>query len=309
MTGLISKPDIEYKQEVRQMEWTESLKRAITYMEKHLLENIGADEVADAVYMSPFYFQKGFKIMTGYSVGEYIRCRRLYMAALDVISDKEKVIDLAYKYSYDTPESFTKAFSRFHGVSPIQLKGDAKKIKTFLPLTIIVSIKGGNEMDYVVEKMDAMKVIGYGRTFSYETAYQQIPKFWDEFCNNCTSKNNSEEVQKVIEECMIGEYGICIDDIPEQNTFRYIIAGRYQGSIVPEGMNVYEIPALEWVKFKCTGPMPGALQSVNTQIFKEWLPGNPDYDIAFGMNIEWYSCGDTSSPDYESAIWIPVKRK
>lgn len=292
------------------MEWIGNLKLAINYMEKHLLENIGAEEVANAVYMSPFYLQKGFKIMTGYSIGEYIRYRRLYMAALDAISDNEKVIELAYKYGYDTPESFTKAFSRFHGVSPKQMKGDAKKIKTFLPLRINVSIKGGNDMDYVVEKMREMKVIGYERDFSYETSYHEIPKFWNEFNNNyCMNRNGNEEVQKVIEECKVGEFAICVEDDSKKNEFRYMIAGTYDGSSVLEGMKIFEIPAMEWAKFKCTGPMPGALQSVNTRIFKEWLPGNPDYEIATGMNIEWYSFGDCSSSDYESEIWIPVKRK
>ncbi len=291
------------------MEWTESLKRAISFMEAHLLNDIGAEEVADAVYMSPFYFQKGFKIMTGYSVGEYIRYRRLYMAALEVIADREKVIDLAYKYGYDTPESFTKAFSRFHGVSPMQMKGNSRNIKTFLPLTINVSIKGGNEMDYVVEKMDAMKVIGYERSFTFEASYQDIPRFWDEVMDGVRNGGISEESKKVMNECGIGEFGICMDDIPDGKEFHYLITGRYQGGIVPEGMKVYEIPAAEWAKFKCVGPMPGALQAVNSKIFKEWLPGNPDYEIAMGMNIEWYSCGDTGAADYDSAIWIPVKKK
>ena len=291
------------------MEWIGSLKLAINYMEKHLLENISADEVADAVYMSPFYFQKGFKIMTGYSVGEYIRYRRLYIAALEAISGNEKIIDLAYKYGYDTPESFTKAFSRFHGVSPKQMQGDAKKIKTFLPLRINVSVKGGNDMDYVVEKMEAMKVIGYERSFSYETAYQEIPGFWNEFCANCMNGKNSEQIQAIIEECMIGEFGICIEDNSKEKEFLYMIAGTYNGGNVPEGMKIFEIPALEWAKFKCTGPLPGALQAVNTQIFKEWLPGNPEYEIACGMNIEWYSKGDGSAIDYESEIWVPVKKK
>lgn len=291
------------------MEWIGSLKLAINYMEKHLLENISAEEVADAVYMSSFYFQKGFKIMTGYSVGEYIRYRRLYMAALESISGNEKIIDLAYKYGYDTPESFTKAFSRFHGVSPKQMQGDAKKIKTFLPLRINVSIKGGNDMDYVVEKMEKMKVIGYERRFSYETAYQEIPKFWSEFSNDCMNGKNDEKVQAAVEECMIGEFGICIEDNSMGKDFLYMIAGKYNGGNVPEGMKVFELPELEWAKFKCTGPMPGALQAVNTQIFKEWLPGNPDYEIATGMNIEWYSNGDISAIDYESEIWIPVKKK
>lgn len=291
------------------MEWIGSLKLAINYMEKHLVENISAEEVAEAVYMSPFYFQKGFKIMTGYSVGEYIRYRRLYMAALEAIAGNEKIIDLAYKYGYDTPESFTKAFSRFHGVSPKQMQGDAKKIKIFLPLRINVSVKGGNDMDFVVEKMEEMKVIGYERSFTYETAYQEIPKFWSEFCANCMDGKNSEQIQDVIEECMIGEFGICIDENSKEKEFLYMIAGKYNGGKVPEGMKVFELPALEWAKFKCTGPMPGALQAVNTQIFKEWLPGNPDYEIATGMNIEWYSKGDISAIDYESGIWIPVKKK
>ena len=164
-------------------------------------------------------------------------------------------------------------------------------------------------MDYVVEKMEAMKAIGYEREFSYETSYNEIPKFWSEFCYNCSNGKNNEQVQKVVEECMIGEFGICIQDSSKKQEFLYMIAGTYNGNSVPEGMKIFEIPALEWAKFKCTGPLPGSLQSVNTQIFKEWLPGNPDYEIATGMNIEWYSNGDCSSSDYESEIWIPVKKK
>ena len=95
------------------MEWTESLATALKYIEDHIYEDIHADDLTDIVYMSSFYFQKGFKIITGYSIGEYIRCRRLYLAALDIIDGNDKVIDLAYKYHYDTPESFTKAFTVF----------------------------------------------------------------------------------------------------------------------------------------------------------------------------------------------------
>lgn len=80
------------------MEWTESIRRAINYMEGHMLEEITAEDVAESVHISPFYLQRGFGIMTGYSIGEYMRCRRLYLAALDIFSGKEKVIDLAYKY-------------------------------------------------------------------------------------------------------------------------------------------------------------------------------------------------------------------
>ena len=91
--------------------------------------------------------------------------------------------------------------------------------------------------------------------------------------------------------------------------YRYLIAGIYKGGEVPEGMTVYELPDMEWAKFRCIGSLPGALQAVNTKVFREWLPENPDYEIAMGVNIEWYAKGDTASADYESGIWLPIKRK
>ncbi len=247
--------------------------------------------------------------MTGYSIGEYIRCRRLYLAALDVIAGRDKIIDLAYKYGYDTPESFAKAFSRFHGVSPMQLKKDTSGIKTFLPLKITVSIKGGNKMDFVVEKMEAMRMVGFERVFSYESSHEEIPGFWDEFVGKCEKNAFDGETMRVIKEAAVGMYRICIDDMPGENNFHYMIAGIYAGKVTEE-MKIFEIPSLTWAKFPVTGPMPGALQSLNDRIYKEWLPGNPDWEMAKGIDVEWYSCrGDMTAQDYESAIWIPVKRK
>ena len=300
------------------MVWLASLKISIDYVEEHLFVDIDANEVADAVHISPYYFQKGFKIVTGYSIGEYLRNRRLYLAGIDVISGsresaKEKIIDLAYKYGYDTPESFTKAFSRFHGMSPMQLRSHPHEIKVFQPLIIEISIKGGSKMEFKVEKREAMKMIGFERVFSYDTSYQEIPKFWNEFCDKYCKQagvNNQEEeeIRQTIAECIVGEFGVCVEDDAGENQFRYYIAGAYQGGSIPKGMTVFEIPASEWVKFKCIGSMPNALQTVNTRIFKEWLPGNQEFEISYHINIEWYSNGDTQSDEYESGIWIPVKR-
>lgn len=296
------------------MEWVQGIRESIKYMEAHLLEPINADDVAHQVGISSIYLQKGFKIMTDYSMAEYMRNRRLYLAALDVLSNQQKVIDLAYKYGYDTPESFTKAFSRFHGVAPMQLRKEPSRMQTFLPLKIVVSIQGGNDMDFVVEKMNGFKVIGFEKDFGFDNSYKEIPEFWNEwsakYCQPLMAKEKPEnEVEETICNCCVGEFGVCIDDMGDQGKFRYMIAGKYTQGEVPEGMTVYEFPDMEWAKFKCTGPMPGALQSVNTKIFQEWLPNNQEYEIAMGANIEWYSNGDMSSTDYESGIWIPVKQK
>ena len=154
------------------MEWTQAISEAVAYIEAHLLEDITPADVAAAVHVSSFYFQKGFSLMSGYTIGEYIRDRRLYLAALDLIAGEEKVIDLALKYGYESPESFTKAFRRFHGMSPAAARQARRGIRPFLPLKITVSVKGGNEMDYTIEKMDAVRIIGLHRRCRFDSSYR-----------------------------------------------------------------------------------------------------------------------------------------
>jgi AraC family transcriptional regulator len=296
------------------MEWLTSIRTAIDYIDEHLEENISAQDVADRVNISPFFLQRGFSLMTGYGIGEYIRNRRLYQAAVDLKETEWKVIDIALKYCYETPESFTKAFSRFHGVTPSQVR-DGAAIKVFLPLTIKLSVQGGSQMDYKIAPMFPFKVIGFQKVFDNETAYAEIPKFWDEICEkyaNSVYAGNAPAnpyEQALVDYC-IGEYGVCIDDIGG-GKFRYLIAGKYTGGAVPEGMVVYEFPRNEWAVFDCIGPNPQTLQSVNTRIFSEWLPGNPDYELSGNATVEWYDCinGEMTDPDYHSAIWVPVKKK
>ncbi|MGN1148466.1 MAG: effector binding domain-containing protein [Lachnospiraceae bacterium] len=287
------------------MEWTEAIRQSIDFMEAHILEEISSEDVAASVHVSALYFQKGFTILTGYTPAEYIRNRRLYLAAMDIFAGRDKIIDLAYKYGYDTPESFSKAFRRFHGVSPMQIKAQPHRLKTFLPLVVKISVEGGNNMDYRMEKKDAFKVIGMERKFSSDNSYEEIPKFWDEF----NEKYSAPICNEMGGKCTVGKYGICLDEEIQDGKFSYLIAGDYEGGDVPEGLVVKEISAHEWAIFTCIGPMPAALQSVNTRIFNEWLPGNKEYEIAESINIEMYTMGDVNSPDYVSEIWIPVKRK
>ncbi len=296
------------------MDWLTSIRTAIDYMEEHLKDDISAQDVADHVFLSPFFLQRGFSLMTGCGIGEYIRSRRLYQAALDLKQTDDRVIDIALRYCYETPESFTRAFSRFHGATPSQVR-DGAEIKVFLPVTIRLSVHGGSQMDYRIAPMFPFKVIGFQKIFENETAYQEIPKYWDEICERYAysvyagNKPANPYEQALVDNC-IGEYGVCIDDIGE-GRFRYLIAGRYTGGDVPEGMVVYEFPRSEWAVFDCVGPNPETLQSVNTRIFSEWLPGNPDYELTGNATVEWYDTihGEKTDPDYHSAIWVPVKMK
>lgn len=301
------------------MNWLESLQESINYIENHLLDKnmTSASEIANEIYSSEYNFRKIFSVITGFTVGEYIRNRRLSLAGEELITNDISVLDLALKYGYDTPESFTKAFTRFHGSTPMQVK-QGSYVRTFLPLSVKITVQGGDKMDYKITKMFGFKVIGFAKEFTFDTAYEEIPKYWDEICekyagNVYAGNPPANPQEKALMDNCIGEYGICIDDesASGEGKFTYLIAGKYTGGEVPEGMMLYEFPQGEWAVFDCVGAIPEALQSLNTRIFKEWLPGNPDYEICGNANVEWYDCvnGEKTDPDYHSAIWIPVKRK
>ena len=163
--------------------------------------------------------------------------------------------------------------------------------------------------------MFPFKVIGFQKEFDMETSYREIPEYWDEICgkyakNVFAGKAPANPYEQALVDNCIGEYGVCIDDIGG-GKFRYLIAGKYTGGDVPEGMVVYEFPRSEWAVFNCIGPNPETLQRVNTQIFREWLPGNPEYELCGNATAEWYDCvnGEKTDPDYHSAIWVPVRRR
>ena len=100
------------------MDWITGIQRAFDYTEAHLTQETDYEAVAKAACSSVFHFQRMFTMLCGFTLGEYIRMRRLSLAAEDLMQSGDKVIDIAYKYGYDTPESFSRAFTRFHGVSP-----------------------------------------------------------------------------------------------------------------------------------------------------------------------------------------------
>lgn len=296
------------------MEWLTCIRTTVEYIETHLEDDISVQDISDRLFISPFFLQRGFALMTGYSIRQYLRNRRLYQAAVDLRETDDKVLDIALRYCYDTPESFTKAFSRFHGATPSQVRSGAAA-NVFLPLTLSVSIHGGDQMEYTISPMFPFKLIGFQKIFDTETSYAEIPRFWDEICEKYAdsvyagNEPANPYEQALVDNC-IGEYGVCIDDIGD-GRFRYLIAGKYTGGEIPEGMVLYEFPRGEWAVFNCVGPLPDAMQSVNTRIFSEWLPGNPEYEISGNANVEWYDTvnGEKTDPDYHSAIWIPVKKK
>ena len=285
------------------MNWTDAIQSAIEFMEQHITEDISVEDVANHVYISSFYFQKGFSMLCGYSVTEYIRNRRLSLAGGDLATTDMKVIDVAMKYGYDSPDSFTKAFTRFHGVSPAGVRKDDVMLKTFAPMKLEISLKGGYLMNYKIVDKESFTVLAVSKKFDYENCKQEIPKFWQEHY----AKGNEKYV--------CGMFGINIDEKMGNDSFEYLIADLYDPTVeIPEGFKTQTIPAFTWAVFSCDGPLPAALQDVNTKIFSEWLPALKEYEFAAGYCVEMYDAADkypngTMDENYHSEIWIPVRKK
>ena len=280
------------------MDWIQRIQNAIHYIEDNITEELDYEEIAKRACFSSFHFQRAFSILCGFTLGEYIRNRRLTLAGMELSTGNIKVIELALKYLYDSPDSFTKAFTRFHGISPSSARKEGANLKSAAPLKIKLKLEGGNVMDYKIETKKAFTVIGDAREFNSDTSYAEIPKFWGEHFESGGG------------EYVCGMFGICYDHDCDSKMFNYMIADCVEGKgELPQKFIKKEIPAKTWAVFPIKGAMPSALQEVNSKIWSEWLPGCREYEMDGNINIEMYSAGDTSSADYYSEIWIPVKKK
>ena len=284
------------------MEWMKIIGDSIQYIENHILEELSIDDIAKHINVSSFYYQKGFSMLCGFTVAEYIRSRRLALAGSELISSDRTILEIAVKYGYDSPDSFTKAFTRFHGSTPTAVRKGNVMLKSFAPLKIRVLLEGGYPMDYRIEKKEEFTVIASAKTFAYEGAKDMIPQFWGE--HHASGRGQT----------VCGEFGINIDEMMGMDTFEYLIADTYRGQEVPDGFVLRTIPSFQWAVFPCRGAMPDALQDVNTKIFTEWLPAINEYEFAAGYCVEMYDDPQkyekgTMDENYYCEIWIPVRKK
>ena len=273
--------------------WIDGFQKSIDHIEKNLSEELDIEEIAAKAALSPFYYQRIFGAMCGMTVGEYIRSRRMTLAAQELTCSDKKVIDIAAKYGYDSPDSFAKAFQRFHGITPAQAKSSGASLRSLAPLHIKITLEGGNMLEYKIIEKAPFTVVGVRKSFNSETSYKEIPKFWGEWLSDMKG--------------LKGMFGLCSD--MDGRNFDYWIADLYEPwKEIPEGCETYQIPGGLWAQFKCKGPLPDSMQSVNTQIWSEWLPALQGYELAGNYSLEFYLPPAKDPADTESYICIPLKK-
>ncbi len=296
------------------MELVKLLQTAIDYMEEHLLEDINYENVAKQVYMSSYNFHRTFTLMAGMSANEYIRNRRLSMAAQELLTTDHKVIDVAYTYGYDTPESFAKAFARFHGVTPRQAKEKGTQLHIFNRLVIKITLEGGKIMDYRVEDVGTRRFIVLARQFSNDTqideANHTIPEFWKE-CNNKKMVNAIRELRPDGKKDL---YGLCGTTKENEDTFTYAIGvvddedtkKISEEELTANGFQIWTISTATYVVFNCYGDNGECITNMWSYFFKEFLPQSK-YEYTDEVDYEIYF--EKGEPGLFCELWIPVKLK
>ena len=275
-------------------DWIEGFQASIDYIEQNLTKELDIGKIAKKAALSSFYYQRIFGAMCGMTVGEYIRERRMTLAAQELAGSDCKVIDIALKYGYDSPDSFTKAFQRFHGITPAQAREKGVNLRSLAPLHIKITLEGGTMLDYKIVEKAAFTVVGIKKSFNSETSYKEIPKFWGEWTSDMKG--------------LKGMFGVCSD--MDGTNFDYWIADLYMPwEEYPQDCSTYQIPGGLWALFKCVGPLPGSMQSVNTKIWSEWLPSLKEYELAGNYSLECYLPPAKNPADTVSYIAIPIKKR
>jgi len=271
-------------------------------MEENLEGEIDFEEASRIACCSLFHFQRMFSYIASVPLSEYIRRRRMTKAAFELQNSDIKIIDLALKYGYESPTSFSRAFQSIHEIAPSNARGQGVKLKAYPPMTFSISIKGDVEMNYKIEKKEPFRIVGVKKHMEIsDENFAQVPQFWGETIQ-------SGMFGKV---CMLAgreDYsvlGVCAS--MNNKDFDYYIACE-SGQPVPEGMCEFTVPASTYAIFECVGPMPTAIQELQTRVLKEWLPSS-GYEYADAPDIEVYPAGDPQSENYRTEVWLPVVKR
>ncbi|MGM1045694.1 MAG: AraC family transcriptional regulator [Bacillota bacterium] len=292
------------------MEALRLLRLAIDYIEDHLTTKIEIDEIAKVALLSRYHFQRMFHALTGFTVTEYIRNRRLTLAAEELAGTDSKVIDVALKYGYESPGAFAKAFQRLHGVTPSNAKKTNVNLKAFSKITFQIQIKGESEMNYRIVEEPASIVVGKHVQIK-EDPFKEITEFVEALWTNGTHDRINEAIGNPPETLLYGYHY----DFDEEGNRRYLMGAAIpEGSQAPAGFTVLTIPAHTYAVFEGTDKMiddvviSTGIHNVWRRIYSEWFP-TVNFEQAEGPCIEKYYWVDDKQIDSVCEVWIPIRRK
>ncbi|KFM99588.1 AraC family transcriptional regulator [Bacillus clarus] len=290
------------------MDSLKNMNAAMQYIEDNLTNEIDFKKVARLAFCSEYHFKRMFSFLSGISLSEYIRCRRLTLAAFELKDSNVKVIDVAIKYRYNSPDSFARAFQNLHGITPSEARNTGHALKAYSPMTFHLSIQGGNEMNYRIEEKELFRIIGIQKRVPivFNGVNEEIASMWKSLDTQSIdilkSLSNIEPTGLISTSTNFSE-----GRMEEKGELDHYI-GVATTKDCPNPFKQLEVPASTWAVFEAAGPFPDALQNVWGRIYSEWFPSS-NYELAEGPEILWNEQKDVTSPNFKSEIWIPVLKK
>jgi len=288
------------------MEWSERMNAAIDYIEDNLAGEIDFTKAAEKACCSAFHFQRIFFAVNGLTPAEYARRRRLTQAARELTSSNAKVIDIAIKYGYDSPDAFTRAFRNLHGVTPTAAREPGVTLTALPRISFHIELKGGTDMDYRILEKPAFPIAMTSRQFATANGenFVQIPKWWDEFMASPDSQKMTAltggKPGAITRGLMLG---ICYGEA-DAVEFSYGIGVELAEGAPSGDFERIEIPASTWAVFDCT---LDNLQDVTKRIFSEWFPST-GYEHDAVPELEVY-LPEKPGEVIQCELWMPVVKK
>jgi AraC family transcriptional regulator len=290
------------------MNLLEKMNEALNYIEANLAAEIDYQVVARLACCSEYHFKRMFAFLAGVPLSEYIRRRRLTLAALELSQSRHRVIDLAVKYGYNSADSFTRAFQSLHGVTPSEARKQGQLLKAYPRLTFQLTIRGGNEMNYRIEEKEAFRIVGIMKRVPiiFQGINPEIAAMWESLSEEIISKlkqlSNVEPMGLLSASTNFSE-----GRMEEKGELDHYI-GVATTKEPPVNLARLEVPASTWAVFEAVGPFPDTLQNVWGRIYSEWFPSS-NYEQREGPEILWNEDKDVTSPIFRSEVWIPVLKK
>ncbi|ADL05937.1 transcriptional regulator, AraC family [[Clostridium] saccharolyticum WM1] len=283
------------------MEWIEGLNKSMNYIEEHLTEDIDYEQVGKIACCSVYHFQRMFAYMANVPLSEYIRRRRMTLAAVDLQNGNIKIIDVALKYGYQSPTAFNRAFQSIHGVAPSLVKESGVSVKSYPPISFKITIKGVDELNYRIEKKESFRIVGISQPLhrEIEKNFEIVPQWWNKAALNGTIS----QLAAMADGSPKGILGVSICNDMEE--WRYFIAAASTKEI-DDTLEEYHVPSFTWAIFSGEGQCPLAIQELEKRIVTEWLPTS-GFEYGNGPDIEVYLNSDPQNATFE--VWIPVIKK
>ncbi len=290
------------------MELLKNMNDALEYIENNLTEKIDYSEVAKIAMCSEYHFNRMFSFLSGVNLSEYVRRRKLTLAALELKNNDTKVMNVAMKYGYNSTDSFSRAFNSLHGVLPSEVKKENVQIKAYPKMTFQLTIKGVDPMNFRIVNKEPFKIVGFKKRVGivFNGVNPEIAEMYKVLTPEIVMYLKS--ISNVEPKGMISASTNFSDGRMEEKgeLDHYIGVATTEENITD--YEVLEVAEHTWAVFESVGPFPETLQNIWGRIYSEWFPTS-DYEAVNAPEIVWHESPDTTNPNYRSEIWIPVKKK